>query len=99
MALEVEWTTTAKGDFKKILNYIAKDSVVNTQRVAEKIRKKIELIRGHPGVGHHATAYKSERVRQVTVFSYRIIYELIANRLIIKRIVHGARLFPKQRVE
>ena len=95
MAFDVEWSRSAKKDFKEILEYIAKDSPVNSQRVAAKIRGKIELLRSFPGLGHHAARYKSTNSRQVIVYRYRIIFSATKQLLIIKRIVHGARNFPK----
>ena len=69
MAVEVEWSKSAKKDFKKILAYISKDSFINAQRVARKIREKIELIQSFPGIGHQASRYKSVRARQIVVMT------------------------------
>ena len=95
MDWRITWSKRAQQDLAELFAWIAKDAPDNCQRVARKIREKIKMIATHPNAGHRLTKYKNRRVKYVLVFKYRVFYRIDDEHLIILRIVHGARKFPK----
>lgn len=89
----VKWTSTAKKDLKKIYSYIAEDSKYYARRVAQDIVEKTEGLNDFPEIGRIVPEINDKKVRELIVYSYRLIYEIKNDDVDILAIIHGKRDF------
>ncbi|MGA8178678.1 MAG: type II toxin-antitoxin system RelE/ParE family toxin [Desulfobacterales bacterium] len=90
----VIWSIPARNDLKQIYEYIAKDSKYYATNVVENIVSKAENLNEFPEIGRIVPEIGDENVRELIIYSYRLIYEVIPNDVQILAIVHGKRDFP-----
>jgi len=94
---EVIWTIKAVAQVKQIAAYIEKDSPFQARRVVQLIAKETRKLREHPRAGKMIPEVEKDQYRELRVFSYRILYKILAeNRIAIVGVVHGQRLFDSQ---
>jgi len=89
----VKWTSTAKMDLKKIFDYIAEDSKYYARRVAQDIVKKTEALNDLPEIGRIVPEINDKKIRELIIYSYRLIYEVKDDDVDILAIIHGKRDF------
>ena len=89
----VDWSGPAKRDLKKIYDYIAQDSKYYAKSVVQNIVDKSESLELFPKVGRLVPEINDPDVREIFIYSYRLIYEVKPNRVGILAIVHGRRDF------
>ena len=89
----VKWTSTAKKDLKKIYSYIAEDSRYYARRVAQDIVEKTEGLNDFPEIGRIVPEINDKKIRELIVYSYRLIYEVKNDDVDILAIIHGKRDF------
>ena len=89
----VEWSGPAKRDLKKIYDYIAEDSQYYARTVVQNIVEKSESLEQFPKVGRLVPEISDPDVREIFIYSYRLIYEVKPKRVGILAIVHGKRDF------
>jgi toxin ParE1/3/4 len=89
----VIWSTPARNDLKQIYDYIAKDSKYYATNVVEKIITKAENINEFPEIGRVVPEIGDENVRELIIYSYRLIYEVVPDNVQILAIIHGKRDF------
>jgi addiction module RelE/StbE family toxin len=91
MAHRVTWSRRALQDLEAIAEYIAADSQTYAGIVVKKIVSQTKLLRQFPRVGHKVPEFDEEDLREVIVYSYRIIYRVNAGEVLIAAVVHGKR--------
>jgi toxin ParE1/3/4 len=79
----------ARVDLLEIWHFIAQDSVVAADKVAEKLDDAIRGLLEIPGKGHARADVKDPGYRFWTVYSYVIAYRFDERSLTIVRVVHG----------
>ncbi len=89
----VKWSGPAKRDLKKIYDYIAEDSKYYARNVVQNIVDKSESIEQFPRAGRVVPEINDPNVREIFIYSYRLIYEIKPNSVGILAIVHGKRDF------
>lgn len=89
----VKWTSTAKMDLKKIYSYIAEDSKYYARRVAQDIVEKTEGLNAFPEIGRIVPEINDKKIRELIIYSYRLIYEVKNDDVDILAIIHGKRDF------
>jgi len=89
----VIWSTPARNDLKQIYDYIAKDSKYYATNVVEKIITKAENLNEFQGIGRVVPEIGDENVRELFIYSYRLIYEVAPDNIQILAIIHGKRDF------
>jgi toxin ParE1/3/4 len=89
----VIWSIPARNDLKQIYDYIAKDSKYYATNVAQQIISKAENLNKFPEIGRVVPEIGDENVRELIIYSYRIIYEVVPNDVQILAIIHGKRDF------
>ncbi len=72
----VKWSVPAKRDLRQIYNYISGDSKYYARQVVEKIVDKSELLEDFPEIGRIVPEVGEPDVRELFVYSYRLIYEV-----------------------
>jgi len=89
----VKWSLTARNDLKQIHDYIAKDSRYYARNVIQEIVAKTETLTELPETGRTVPEIRDQNIRELIVYSYRLIYEISEFGVEILAIIHGRRDF------
>jgi toxin ParE1/3/4 len=89
----VKWTVTAKLDLKSIHDYIARDSKYYAKKVSQDIIEKTEILNNFPEIGRIVPEVADNNIRELLVYSYRLIYEVLPSDILILTLIHGRRNF------
>ena len=95
----VVWTGPAKRDLRQIHDYIAKDSKYYAKKVAAELRESTEKLASHPMLGRVVPECEDENVRELFLYSYRIIYHVVARSVRVLAVVHQKQDIPSSRSE
>ena len=87
----VIWTSPAKADLRHIFEYIAHDSPHYARKVIQEIVAKTAVLNELPRTGRLEPELGNETVRELSVYSYRVIYELSDPDITILTIIHKRR--------
>jgi len=92
----IVWSKLARDDLHLIYQYIAHDSKRYATRVVQDIAEKVEVLRELPKLGRMVPEIGEESVREIGLYSYRIMYELVGETVYINGVIHQRRHFkPK----
>lgn len=89
----VIWTDPAKLDLKDIHDYIARDSKYYAQKVSQDIVDKSEKLNLFPEIGRIVPETDDPDIREIFIYSYRLIYEVLPNSVQVLALIHGKRDF------
>lgn len=89
----VKWSVPARNDLKQIHDYIAKDSKFYAQNVIQEIVAKTETLTELPEIGRIVPETSDQNIRELIVYSYRLIYEISVAGIEILAIIHERRDF------
>lgn len=78
----VKWTAHAKAQLRHIHDYIAEDSQLYARRVSEELVRKTIGLDDLPRKGHKVPELNEDAVRELALYSYRIIYEIKSDHLV-----------------
>lgn len=92
MAHRVAWSPEAIEDIEAIASYIERDSLWYARAVVAKIVETAEAIPDHPELGRIVPEIDDRSIRERFVYSYRIIYRIEQERILVATVVHGSRL-------
>jgi plasmid stabilization system protein ParE len=85
----VKWTAHAKAQLRHIHDYIAQDSPFYARRVSEELVQKTIGLDKLPRKGHKVPELNDDAVRELGLYSYRILYEIKSDNLIeILAVIH-----------
>ena len=87
----VKWSLPAKIDLKYIHDFISQDSRFYAKKVTEEILEKSQLLDGFPMKGRVVPEVADLNIREVFVYSYRLIYEIKRETIYIFAVIHGKR--------
>jgi plasmid stabilization system protein ParE len=94
---EVIWTVRAYEHLFQIGEYIIKDSPFQAKRVIQLIIKETQRLENSTRVGHLIPEIKNDHYRELRVFSYRILYKILAEeKVAIIGIVHSKRILDPE---
>lgn len=89
----VKWTSPAKDDLKDIHEYIARDSKYYAQKVSQDIVDKSGQLENFPLMGRVVPEIEDTNIREIFIYSYRLIYEVISGSIQVLALIHGRRNF------
>ena len=92
MAYPLAWSPEAIEDIEAIAAYIERDSPWYAKAVVSKIVETAETIPDHPDLGRIVPEIDDRSIRERFVYSYRIIYRIEQQRILVATVVHGSRL-------
>lgn len=84
----VIWTQPAKADLRAVHDYIARDSRYYAKKVAQEIRQRTIVLDGLPRMGRVVPEVGDDNVREISIYSYRILYEIRADDVFVLALVH-----------
>jgi toxin ParE1/3/4 len=92
MDRKVDWSPEAVEDLESIADYISKDSEFYASSVVMKVLESAGTIGKSPLIGRVVPELDDESIRERFIFSYRLIYRIAQERILIIAVVHGKRL-------
>jgi len=87
----VKWTNHALSQLRHIYDYIAQDSPLYAKRVAKALVDKTNVLDEMPHVGRKVPELDEESVRELSLYSYRIIYEIKPTQVVVLAVIHKRR--------
>jgi len=94
----VKWSKPAREDLKCIHEFIATDSKYYAKKVTQDIVDKTKKLNNFPKIGRVVPEIDNINIRELFIYSYRLIYEIRHNRIEILAIIHGKRDFTSGKV-
>ncbi len=92
----VIWTQPARADLKHIHDFIADDSRHYARKVAQEIREKTDILNELPEIGKIAPELGKTNIRELHIYSYRIMYEIENSQCYVLAVIHKRQDFkPK----
>ena len=82
------WSEPAKADLRSIHDFIAKDSPFYAKKVAQDIREKTNVLNDLPKMGKKVAEVNDEVIRELSLYSYRIIYEVKPEQSEVLAVIH-----------
>ena len=95
----VIWSNLAKTDLLSIHDFIARDSRHYAKKVIQDIREKTDVLDELPKVGKKVPELNDENVRELSLYSYRIIYEIKDQGMFVLTVVHKRRDLKAEHIE
>ena len=89
------WTEPALSDLQAIFDYISKDSEYYASVFIGEIIESAEKLTDFPEIGRIVPEYQQNDIREILVQSYRVIYQLEQNQILILTVIHGRRDLTK----
>lgn len=92
MARRLIWSPEAIEDIESIAGYIGRDSLWYAKAVASRIVETAESIPDYPELGRIVPEIGDDTIRERFVYSYRVIYRIESERILVAAVIHGRRL-------
>jgi len=87
----VKWTLPARDDLKAIYDYIALDSKFYAKKIVREIVSLSLTIQEMPERGRVVPETKEKQIRELFIYSYRLIYQISPEIISILAVIHGNR--------
>ena len=92
MAHRIVWSRRASQDLEAIADYIAADSPTYAGIVVKKVVNQTKSLSLFPRSGRKVPEFDNEDIRELLIYSYRIIYRLQESEVVIAAVIHGKRI-------
>ncbi len=93
--MRIDWHPLARQDLLEIVAYIAEDSEDAAYRIYEEMERQIALLAQMPEMGR-AGRRRGTRELVISGTAYIVAYRVLGKRILILRVLHGARRWPKR---
>jgi len=97
MAYQVIWSSEAIGDIEAIASYIARDSPSYAAAMVRKLLEEIRQLSNNPFAGNPVFECDEPNLREVLTYSYRVIYQIAEETVIITTVLHSKALLSLER--
>jgi toxin ParE1/3/4 len=87
----VIWSEPAKADLRSIHDFIAHASRFYAKKVVQDIREKTDILAQLPRTGRKVPELNEDALRELSLYSYRIIYEIKERGIVILAATHKRR--------
>jgi addiction module RelE/StbE family toxin len=92
----VIWSEPAKKSLQNIYYFIAEDSKFYAKEVVDKIVNESEKLDDFPKIGRIVPEIDEDNVRELIIYSYRMIYEINDDNINILALIHGKQSLNKE---
>ena len=89
----VKWAITAKNDLEKICDYIKRDSQYYSAKVFKDVLNKSKILENFPEIGRIVPEINNKSIRELIIYSYRLIYRISGKEIEVITLVHNKRNF------
>ncbi len=93
MDYKVVWSPEAIEDLQSVAEYIERDSEFYARAVVIKILDVSQGINHFPLRGRIVPEIEDKKIRELFVYSYRVIYQIKESQILIVAVIHDKRLF------
>ena len=90
--VEIEWSSIAQNDLNKIIDYIAQDSLEYALLFYEQVKEKVDNLTQFPKMGRKVPELDDPNIRELILRNYRLIYQILGEKIQIVRLIHGSRI-------
>ena len=98
--MKIRWTEKASSDALGIFDYIARQSPSYADSVYERLLARPLQLTAHPLSGSIVPELGREDIRELFVYSFRLIYRVAKDEIRVVTVIHGGReLKPEMIVE
>jgi len=87
----VKWTNHALAQLRHIHDHIAQDSPLYAKRVSEALVSKTLELDELPRLGRKVPELNKDTVREIPLYSYRILYEIKLDLVEVLAVIHKRR--------
>lgn len=94
--MKVVWTDRAKARLHQIHGYIAQEHPLNASRVVDRLTLRVAQLAEHPHSGRVVVVYQGRELRELIESRYRIIYQVLADRIDIVTVRDTRRRLPRR---
>ncbi len=94
----VIWSDPAKADLRSIHDFIAHDSSHYAKKVTHDIATKTDILDELPRMGRMVPELGNENIRELSLYSSRILYEITDQDVFVLSVIHKRQDFQPQRV-
>lgn len=95
----VIWSAPAKADLRSIHDFIATDSRHYAKKVVQDLIEKTEVLDRLPRIGRIVPGLGDDNIRELLPYSYRVIYEIKGEDVVVLAVVHKRRELQQEMVE
>lgn len=95
----VKWTNHATTQLRHIHDYIAQDSKLYAKRVVESLVNKTDTLNDLPRIGRIVQELNIETIRELSLYSYRILYEIKTTHIEILAVIHKRQEFQSDEIK
>jgi plasmid stabilization system protein ParE len=88
----VAWTPQSLADLDAICLFIARDAPEMASIFADRVFRATDRLAEHPRSGRVVPEMGQERLREIILGNYRIVYRLVGEDVQVLTVHHGARL-------
>ena len=92
MDYQVSWSPQALDDVDGVAEYIARDSVFYASAVVDKIKETSKTLALFPLRGRQVPELGDTEIHERFIYSYRLIYRIRADEVLIIALLHGRQL-------
>ena len=96
MAFKLEWSEEALEDIESIATYIEKDSPIYAKSVVSKFFEKAEILQEFSELGRKVPEFDDTTIREIFVYSYRLIYKINKQDIVFIAVIHGKRVLENR---
>jgi toxin ParE1/3/4 len=89
----VQWTFPARRDLTAIRSFIAQDSPQYARKVTTEIVRKSFQLESFPLMGRKVPEEDKDSIREILIYSYRLIYETAPDCILVLAVIHAKRDF------
>ncbi|MFU8837372.1 MAG: type II toxin-antitoxin system RelE/ParE family toxin [Thiohalomonadaceae bacterium] len=93
------WSDPAKADLRSIHDFIAHDSKHYAKKVTQDIVTKTDVLDELPRMGKVVPELGTDAIRELSLYSYRIMYEIKASDVVVLAVIHKRRDFQPEMFE
>jgi len=95
----VIWSDPARADLRAIHDFIAHDSTHYAKQVTQDMVAKTDVLNELPRIGKMIPELGDDNLRELSLYSYRILYEIKAPDVSVLAVIHKRQEFQPQMVE
>ncbi len=92
----VIWSEPAKADLRSIHDFIAHDSTYYAKKVAHDIVARTVPLDEMPHIGRAVPELDNPNIRELLLYSYRILYEINGDDVYVLAVIHQRRPFGRR---
>lgn len=95
----VIWSDPAKADLRAIHDFIAHDSTHYAKKVAQDLVARTDILDELPHIGKVVPELGESAIRELSIYSYRILYEIKAADVFVLAVIHKRRDLQPEMLE